>query len=177
MNQRNFLTTERLFLYPLNPAELRLWIDNIPGLEKELDCRYRAEPMEGPFLEIVRGQAEIVDGDPENYLFHSFWLLIRREDRVVVGSADFKAPPDKNGAVEIGYGLGKAFEGHGYMTEAVRAMTGWAFRQPGVSSVIAETEKESLASQRILTRCGFQKEREDDTLWWRLLPSIERRTE
>lgn len=177
MERQKILTTERLILYPLDPAELRMWIDDLPGLEAKLDCRYRAEPMEGHFLEIVKGQAEIADRDPENYLFHSFWLLIRREDRVAVGSADFKAPPDETGAVEIGYGLGKEHEGRGYMTEAVRAMTDWAFRQPGVVSVIAETEKESLASQRILTRCGFRKEREDETLWWRLYPPTERPTE
>ena len=39
--------------------------------------------------------------DPANYLWHSFWFLIRKITRVV--------------------GLGKEFEHNGYMTEAVRA--------------------------------------------------------
>ena len=51
---------------------------------------------------------------------------IRKSDNVVVGSADFKNVPDEKGQVEIGYGLGKAFEHEGYMTEAVRAMCSWA---------------------------------------------------
>ena len=48
--------------------------------------------------------------DPDNYTWHSFWLLIRKTDRAVVGSADFKDIPDINNEVEIGYGLGELFE-------------------------------------------------------------------
>lgn len=122
----------------------------------------------GVFLEIVRGQLEAVRRDPGNYPWHSFWLLIRKEDRVVVGSADFKNIPDALGETEIGYGLGPEFEHCGYMTEAVREMCRWALEQPGVCAVIAETERDGFASQRVLERCGFSLDRNGDTLWWKL---------
>ena len=47
------LKTERLELVPLLPYQLKLWVENIPKLEKDLNCSYQAEPMEGLFLEIV----------------------------------------------------------------------------------------------------------------------------
>jgi len=47
--------------------------------------------------------------------------------------------------------MGADFTGHGYMTEAVRAMVDWAFQQPNVLSVTAETENNGIASQRVLT--------------------------
>lgn len=50
------LKTERLELVPLLPYQLKLWVENIPKLEKDLNCSYQAEPMEGLFLEIVKGQ-------------------------------------------------------------------------------------------------------------------------
>ena len=162
------IQTERLELIPLMPNQLKLWIEDIKELEKELECYYKAEPMEGFFLEIVKGQYEITQKDPNNYLWHSFFFLVRKEDRVVVGSADFKDIPNENGEVEIGYGLGKEFEHNGYMTEAVKAMCQWALKQNNVTSVIAETDLEGLASQRILERCGFKKYKEEETLWWRL---------
>ena len=87
------------------------------------------------------------------------FFLIHKDDRVVVGSADFKDIPNENGEVEIGYGLGKEFERNGYMTEAVKAMCEWALKQNGVTSVIAETDLEGLASQKILERCGFKKDK------------------
>ena len=142
----------------------------MPRLEEKLNCSYQAEPLEGIFKEIVSGQLEITRQDSENYLWHSFWLLIRKSDNVVVGSADFKNVPDEKGQVEIGYGLGKAFEHEGYMTEAVRAMCSWAKEQEGVSCIIAETEADGFASQRILKRCGFTEYAGNDTIWWRMQP-------
>ncbi|MDS1003813.1 GNAT family N-acetyltransferase [Clostridium sporogenes] len=162
------IQTERLELIPLTLNQLKLWIEDISQLEKELDCSYKAESMEGFFLEVVKGQYEITQKDPNNYLWHSFFFLVRKDDRVVVGSADFKDIPNENGEVEIGYGLGKEFEHNGYMTEAVKAMCGWALKQNGVTSVIAETDLEGLASQKILKRCGFKKDKEEETFWWRL---------
>lgn len=162
------IQTERLEIIPLTPNQLKLWIEDIDELEKELDCSYKADSMEGFFLEIVKEQYEITKKDPNNYLWHSFFFLIRKDDRIVVGSADFKDIPNENGEVEIGYGLGKEFEHNGYMTEAAKAMCEWALKQNGVTSVIAETDLEGFASQKILQRCGFKKDIEGETLWWRL---------
>ena len=160
--------TNRLTLVPLTAQQLKLWIENIAALEKELACSYDAEPLTDVFLEIVKGQLTITENDELNYLFHGFWLIIRKEDRVVVGSADFKALPDANGEVEIGYGLGKKHEHHGYMTEAVQAMCDWAMSQQAITHVIAETENDNIPSQNILTRCGFTQYKQADTLWWKL---------
>lgn len=160
--------TERLELHALDAAQLRLWVEDIPALERELCCSYRAEPMEGMFLEIVKGQLAETERAPESYLWRSFWLLIRKSDRTVVGAADFKDVPNAEGEVEIGYGLGSEFEHCGYMTEAVRSMCAWALAQPGVTHVTAETDLDGLASQRVLLRCGFKESSRGETAWWRL---------
>ncbi len=160
------LETERLELIPLTPRQLKLWICDIAVLEKELNCFYEAEAMEGFFLEIVKQQYEIAIKNSDSYLWHSFFLLVRKDDRIVVGSAGFKGIPNKNGEVEIGYGLGEKFEHNGYMTEAVKEMCEWALKQNSVINVIAETDLEGLASQNILKRCGFKKYEEGETLWW-----------
>ena len=162
------LETQRLELVPLTLHQLKLWVENILVLERELNCIYKAEPMEGFFLDIVKGQLEITQKDCDNYVWHSFWLLIRKSDRVVVGSADFKDVPNADKEVEIGYGLGREFEHNGYMTEAVKSMCEWALRQEGVLHIIAETDIYGFASQRILEHCGFEKYQQEETLWWRL---------
>lgn len=162
------IQTERLELVALTSNQLKLWTEYIPVLEKELNCSYKAEPMEGFFLDIVRGQYEITRKDCDHYVWHSFFLIIRKKDRIVVGSADFKDVPNENGEVEIGYGLGKEFEHNGYMTEATIAMCEWALEQKDVSTVIAETDLDGFAFQKVLERCGFKKYKEAETLWWRL---------
>jgi RimJ/RimL family protein N-acetyltransferase len=160
------IETERLNLVPLTAKQLRLWMEN--QLEQTLACSYQAEPLEGFFLEVVKAQVEATEKDPENYVWHSFWFLIRRLDSVVVGSAVFKNVPDAKGEVELGYGLGKAHEHNGYMTEAVDGLCRWAMQQEGVTNVTAETEKDTLPSHNILKRCGFTLYKEGETLWWRL---------
>lgn len=162
------LKTDRLYLIALTDKQLKLWIEDCSALEKELNCNYCAEPLEGVFLDIVKGQYEAVKKDRENYCYHSFWFLVRKSDRIVVGSADFKDVPNTNGEIEIGYGLGKAYEHNGYMTEAVKAMCEWAMKQKNVLHVIAETDIDGIASQSILKRCGFQKYKQEDTIWWKL---------
>ena len=72
--------------------------------------------------------------------------------------------PNENGEVEIGYGLGKAYRRNGYMTEAIKAMCEWALKQTGVSAVIAQTDFDGFASQKVLERCGFKKYSEAETL-------------
>lgn len=168
MRGRTMIETERLELIPLTPSQLKLWIEDVSVLEQELNCSYRGQSMKGFFGDIVKGQLEKTQKDPNNYTWHSFWLLIRKTDRVVVGSADFKDIPDINNEVEIGYGLGELFEHNGYMTEAVKSMCDWALKQKGVTHVIAETNTDGFASQRILQRCGFVEEKRDKTVWWRL---------
>ena len=158
------METERLDLLPLSAEELRLWPEDLPALEKRKSCHYRAEEMTEEFADILRSCAAAMEADPENLLWHTFWWIVRREDRTVVGSIDFKNVPT-DGTVEIGYGLGPAFEHHGYMTESVKAFLEFA-RARGVRRVVAETETNNLPSQLVLQRCGFCLQSRGDTLRW-----------
>ena len=57
--------------------------------------------------------------------------------------------------IEIGYGLKEEYRHHGYMTEAVKAITGWALSQESVKQVEAETDAENIDSQKVLFQSGF----------------------
>lgn len=162
------LKTERLELIPLTARQLKLWLEDVITLEDELNCKYRAEFLEGFFLDIVRGQLVKTENDAANYLYHSFWFIVRKADRIVVGSCDFKSVPDENHEVEIGYGLGKEFEGAGYMTEAIKEFCKWALTQETITHVIAETENDNPKSENVLKRVGFTLYKQNKTTWWRL---------
>ncbi len=62
-----------------------------------------------------------------------------------------------DGNVEIGYGILPEYWGNGYMTEAVKAVSEWAFLQTGVNCITAETEEDNIASQKVLIKSGFIK--------------------
>lgn len=84
------------------------------------------------------------------------WLMVERETRRAVGSVAFGGPPDDDGAVLIGYAMYPQFEGHGYATEAVRAMVDWAFRQPGVRLVRALAPVWNTPALRVAENVGMR---------------------
>lgn len=45
--------TERLEIRLLTPEHPTLWLDDLPRLEQEFTCRYRAEPLAGDFRTTV----------------------------------------------------------------------------------------------------------------------------
>ncbi|MDH6226379.1 GNAT family N-acetyltransferase [Streptomyces sp. MJP52] len=83
------------------------------------------------------------------------YALVRREDDRAVGSMGFHGPPDAEGRVEIGYDLATAARGHGYATEALRALAAWALAQESVGTVTARVDPGNTASRRVLERAGF----------------------
>merc|ERR1711964_838776 len=60
--------------------------------------------------------------------------------------------------VSIGYWLGEPFWGRGYATEAVRAVTDYAFRELGVSRIEATAYSTNIGSCKVLEKAGFLKE-------------------
>jgi RimJ/RimL family protein N-acetyltransferase len=49
----------------------------------------------------------------------------------------------------------EAHQRNGYCTEAVRALTAWAFEHEAVQTIIAHTLPSLAPSIRVLEKCGF----------------------
>jgi len=58
-------------------------------------------------------------------------------------------------SASLGYCLDDAAWGHGYATEAARALLHWAFDTLDLNRVQAETDTRNLASARVLEKLGF----------------------
>jgi ribosomal-protein-alanine N-acetyltransferase len=58
----------------------------------------------------------------------------------------------------LGYNLAEREQGHGYMTEAVRAVVDFAFGDWGLHRVAASYMPRNERSARVLERCGFRIE-------------------
>jgi RimJ/RimL family protein N-acetyltransferase len=65
--------------------------------------------------------------------------------------------PDFRSA-SLGYCLSDAAWGHGYATEAARALLDWAFATLDLNRVQAETDTRNAASARVLEKLGFVRE-------------------
>ena len=98
------------------------------------------------------------------------WLMLGAAERALVGDIGFKGPPDALRTAEIGYSVLPAFQGHGYATEAARALVAWGFTQPGVGRIVANCRFDNVGSIRVLEKVGLrQTGRDRDQLTWEIL--------
>ena len=81
------------------------------------------------------------------------WLV--RGPGGVIGDCGIKSPVDDAGAVEIGYGLAGAYQGQGFGSEVVAAISEWLLAQLDVSTVRARTLASNAASRRVLEKAAF----------------------
>ena len=99
---------------------------------------------------------EMLDGcisHPNQWEWYAIWM-IELKNGTHIGELCFKGITEK-GIAEIGYGILDDYQGYGYATEAVLALTDWALMQSGVKCIIAETEESNIASKRVLNKAGF----------------------
>lgn len=155
------LETERLLLIPLDADGLRLRLQDRNTLERKLGLRPTPEPSyagdayDASARAAMARAAERIAREPGAYLWHTFWQIVGKQQRCIVGEQDFHGPPDAHGVVEFGYMMRPERRNRGFATEAARALVAWALAQPGVTAIVAETDWDNLASQRVLQKLGF----------------------
>ena len=129
-----------IFALQSNPFVLRYW-DSPPWTDRErvnrflADCRQMAEDGTGARLAVDRAADGAFIG----------WCTLTRWN------------PDYRSA-SLGYCFEEAAWGHGYTTEAARALLRWAFQTLDLNRVQAEADTRNVASARVLAKLGFVRE-------------------
>lgn len=81
--------------------------------------------------------------------------VVEASSGLVIGGVGFHGPP-KDGEVEIGYGIVPSRQRRGYATEAVSTLVSLALSMPEVVGIVASTDADNVASQRVLEKGGFR---------------------
>jgi RimJ/RimL family protein N-acetyltransferase len=147
------LHTDRLRLRPFNDSDaedlftlhsdshvMRFW-DGPPWSE-----RLRAER----FIKACREIAEAGTG--------MRLAMDRVSDGAFIGWCGLARWNSDYRSVSMGYCLNGDAWGHGYATEAARAVLQWAFDTLEVNRIQAETDTRNAASARVLEKLGFLRE-------------------
>jgi RimJ/RimL family protein N-acetyltransferase len=141
--------TSRLQLHAIDVAEAERIVARSAGPADAWADDFPSEGDVGAVGGFVRATAALGEQRPFGY-----YRIARLADGRAIGGIGFKGQPD-GGSVEIGYGLAPSARGHGYAAEAVIALLTVAAGH-GLSSVIADTTLDNVASQRTLIRAGFR---------------------
>jgi RimJ/RimL family protein N-acetyltransferase len=84
--------------------------------------------------------------------------IVRRSDGELLGGVGLYQLEAGAARAEVGYWLGREHWGHGYATEAVKAILRVAFRELGLHRIEARVYPWNVASSRVVRRCGFRYE-------------------
>lgn len=158
------ITTKRLRLLPLSYENLLLMVEDRAQMEINLGLEPSSLAFHGEFKELrdetfafwlENGQNENLD-----YRWCTNWELILTEENRSIGGLSFLGGPSSKGEVYLGFIILKEFRQHGYMTEAVEAISNWALEQEGVKKVISffDGNLENKAVEKMLLKSGFRKE-------------------
>jgi [ribosomal protein S5]-alanine N-acetyltransferase len=163
------LESERMHLIPMNRQTMELSLsDRETALSSIGIISPGAEPLPDWMKNIYRIKIARMDDAPDAWLFSTYFVMVLKESGEPAGEIGFKGPPAE-GKVEVGYGTREYHQGKGLMTEALRVLSQWTFsqRQHPVQTIIAHTEKDNAASQRVLEKAGFSRtgEEEGQDLW------------
>ena len=140
-----------------------------PSAERDIDSIFNAcqDPLIPAFTTVPANYTldhaiDFVRSDP-------FSFSERRELRFVIdygngddaqfaGVISLHTINIKNHAAEIGYWMEKSMRGKGIGTIAAKMITDYGFRSLGFRRIDGLVDVENLASQKLLTSAGFQKE-------------------
>lgn len=96
------------------------------------------------------------ENNPDVLEFGMWYIILVDEGkREAIGNIGFKGKPDENNTVETGYSIMETHQKKGFASEAVSGLLEWAFKQPNVERVIAETLTDGFPSQKVLKNNGF----------------------
>ena len=148
------LKTRRLVLRPLEARDADA-IADLGGRDFEI-VRW----LTGASWPPVEGEAEdyvskIVGTDP----LETEAVFVVTLGGVFIGVAAIEAPGDLKDLPELptlGYWIGRAFQGHGYATEAVEAVLEWAFDTYTTDAIAARAFEDNSRSRALLRKMGFK---------------------
>ena len=132
------IETKRIKMYPASREQM----EEIIALEP-------CEELKVAYSEMLEGCLQHID----EWEWYAMWN-IELNNGTRVGDLCFKGL-DSKGVVEIGYGILEEYQGQGYATEAVKAVTEWALQKNNVTAIEAETDLDNIISQKVLAKCGF----------------------
>lgn len=84
------------------------------------------------------------------------WALVLKETGKMIGTCGFTEIYEREKRAEIGYVIAPIFHRQGYAPEALRRVMEYGFDSLGLLSLSGRLMEDNKASEKVLTRLGFQ---------------------
>lgn len=148
------VNTDRLLLRAFTADDLAAFhrYRRLPEVARYL---YRPPLTEQQARELIGRSAALIFGSDGDVLALA---VIRVDTATLIGEVVLKLSSVAAEQAEVGYNFDPAAAGHGYATEAARAMLTLAFEHFGFHRVFARVDAGNAGSVGVLTRLGMRRE-------------------
>ena len=149
--QPPFLIRKDVHLRPLQPNDAAAWLKYLTDPVAVELTSYDVQSIETVNTMIAeyanRGAYELTR-----------WAIARLPEDVLIGTCGFHSWSSRDRRAELGYDLSPESWGRGIATDAVAAAVNAAFKDTALNRVDAFVMVENVGSQRVLEKCGFERE-------------------
>jgi len=151
-------------IFPYLQTE-RLILRNIESTDAELIHKLRSDEVVNQF--VGRDNSSTVEKAKEFILKIQnlvekneglYWIIRRKENNDLVGTVCLWNFDTENEIVEIGYEMLPEFQGKGIMTEALKAVTTYTFKEIKAKIITAFPSEDNINSVAILKKLNFEFE-------------------
>ena len=154
------LSTRRLDLVAATLEHICAELESIGRLESMLGARIDSDWPPGEYDRQAQEffRSKLKEGGAAVVGWYIWYVILRdsaEPGSVLIGTAGFLGPPNDLEEVEVGYSILPSWEGQGFATELVEALTHHAFTAGRVRKVIAQAASTNRGSQRVLEKTGF----------------------
>lgn len=84
--------------------------------------------------------------------------IVMKETRDLIGTLGFYGIDAVNRRAIVGVDLMKEYWGRGLMSESLRALIKYGFKEMGLNRIEADADPQNLRSLRLMERCGMKRE-------------------
>ena len=156
------LNTPRLTLHEAAFPEMeaaaqddRLALGRLLGASVPVDWPPRLNDDGRAALDGFKFVRDILKRHPTMAGWWGWWVMLRGSWPSLIGVVSLKGPPDREGSVEVAYGIVDSHQGQGFATEATRALIEWVRQDSRVRRIVAETFPSMAASIAVMEKCGM----------------------
>ncbi|MDC7241897.1 MAG: GNAT family N-acetyltransferase [Spirochaetales bacterium] len=161
------ISGDRITLQLLSKEDLELWIKDQAELSGKLGLGIDADPLDDDLRRVFMTKIDNMERDPGSEVYYSYFAIVLKN--TIIGTIGSKGMPNINESIEVGYGIAGSCSNKGYTTEALRLFCDYFFQNHDIESVIAESHKRNIPSQKVLTKNGFEVIDEGEYQLWELV--------
>ena len=145
------IATKRLLLRPFR-------VDDIPNVHNVLDTDPEVKRYTGGVCSYERTAAYfqgVIQASAQNPQALVRWAVIHRAENRLIGWCGLQPLYFDPPRVELGYGLARAYWGHGLATEAAQAMLDYGFDTLMLPTIVSAIHPNNHASRRVVEKIGM----------------------